>query len=180
MEFSYELSKKEDKIGSPEKPLSDLGAVGYRSYWANALLKILKAHQGGAISIIDISCTTSILPEDIVGTLTMLGLLKKVTPIGSNTIQHIIHAPPALLDELIAKYPENKLRLDPRLLHWAPFYVMDPKKDKWSIQTLRVTAGSSLTRSSASLQQMNTLAMQDANRSKASSDDGQDVGMAVE
>lgn len=43
---AYELSKKECKVGTPERPLSDLGLLSYRGYWTRVLLDILKKHKG--------------------------------------------------------------------------------------------------------------------------------------
>ncbi|OAD77530.1 hypothetical protein PHYBLDRAFT_131186 [Phycomyces blakesleeanus NRRL 1555(-)] len=42
IDFSYLLSRKEAKCGSPEKPLSDLGLLSYRKYWTYTLLQALQ------------------------------------------------------------------------------------------------------------------------------------------
>ncbi|KZV74621.1 hypothetical protein PENSPDRAFT_572780 [Peniophora sp. CONT] len=41
IEFSYLLSQKERRLGSPEKPLSALGALGYKNYWTLAIMRYL-------------------------------------------------------------------------------------------------------------------------------------------
>lgn len=41
IQFSYMLSKVENKIGSPEKPLSDLGLLSYRAFWTDTLVKLI-------------------------------------------------------------------------------------------------------------------------------------------
>jgi hypothetical protein len=49
--LSYELSKIEEKIGSPEKPISDLGLVSYTSYWSRELVHLLKNLSPGMTSL---------------------------------------------------------------------------------------------------------------------------------
>ncbi|GIX97944.1 histone acetyltransferase KAT5 [Caerostris darwini] len=81
IEFSYELSKFEGKTGSPEKPLSDLGLLSYRSYWTGAILEILvnvKPTEPGErpqITIQEISEQTSIKKQDVISTLQHLNLI---------------------------------------------------------------------------------------------------------
>lgn len=41
IEFSYELSMKEGRTGTPERPLSDLGFRTYISWWAQKILTLL-------------------------------------------------------------------------------------------------------------------------------------------
>ncbi|CAG8783171.1 28461_t:CDS:2, partial [Dentiscutata erythropus] len=94
----------EHKIGSPERPISDLGIRGYHSYWKRTILKILQKHttnlynvQEGTgtingdgmshndngrfmITINEISLMTSIRREDIIYTLHEMGFLKYRNP----------------------------------------------------------------------------------------------------
>ncbi|KAF8591103.1 hypothetical protein K439DRAFT_1328004 [Ramaria rubella] len=37
IDFSYLLSKKEERVGSPERPLSALGALAYKQYWTHVI-----------------------------------------------------------------------------------------------------------------------------------------------
>ncbi|KAJ3145762.1 hypothetical protein HDU86_000813 [Geranomyces michiganensis] len=91
IEFSYELSKRARKVGAPEKPLSDLGLVGYRAYWQSVLVDVFRSNVargtggGGArFTVRDLSLATCIHQDDIVDTLREMGLLQRWE--GSNTI----------------------------------------------------------------------------------------------
>lgn len=68
IEFSYLLTKKENSLGSPEKPLSELGRISYTSYWKYSILKVFEQFEKENIqcaSIQDISERTSMRQEDV-------------------------------------------------------------------------------------------------------------------
>lgn len=128
--FSYELSKKEEKVGSPEKPLSDLGQLSYRSYWCFAVLEALLEMPGDAISVIEITKYTSIKTEDVILALKFLDLIKFVNG------RYVLCADEGILREKLKRHPLKGIRVDPERLHWAPLKV-DIKRDKWSIKAKR-------------------------------------------
>ncbi|XP_053310057.1 histone acetyltransferase KAT7 isoform X8 [Spea bombifrons] len=117
IDFSYLLSKVEEKVGSPERPLSDLGLISYRSYWKEVLLRYLHTFQGKEISIKEISQETAVNPVDIVSTLQALQMLKYWKG------KHLVLKRQDLIDEWAAKEAKransNKI-MDPSCLKWTP------------------------------------------------------------
>lgn len=116
IDFSYLLSKTEQKIGSPETPLSDLGLISYRSYWKSILLEYLSNFEGNSISIKDISQETAITTHDIVSTLQALGLLKYWKG------KHIILKEHEVITDYKNKMKKrsNEKTIDKSCLHWQP------------------------------------------------------------
>ncbi|XP_042900814.1 histone acetyltransferase KAT5 isoform X4 [Parasteatoda tepidariorum] len=120
IEFSYELSKFEGKTGSPEKPLSDLGLLSYRSYWSETILEILvnvkptENCERPQITIQEISEQTSIKKEDVISTLQYLNLIHYYKG------QYIITLTKEVLDAYQRAYEKRPIRIDSQSLHWTP------------------------------------------------------------
>ncbi|XP_006812175.1 histone acetyltransferase KAT7-like [Saccoglossus kowalevskii] len=117
IDFSYLLTRVEEKTGSPEKPLSDLGLISYRSYWKDILLRYLSNYHDREISIKDISQETGVNPYDIVSTLQSLQMLKYWKG------KHLV----LKRQDLITQYLDKQARIkcdrkviDPASLKWTP------------------------------------------------------------
>lgn len=147
IQFSYMLSNVENKVGSPEKPLSDLGLLSYRAFWTDTLVKLLvernnpslykknnpqplddskeltppasgRSGSNGEITIEEISSLTCMTTTDILHTLSTLQILRYYKG------QHIIVITDQIMmlyDKLVKKVKEKKKHeLDPRKLSWTP------------------------------------------------------------
>jgi histone acetyltransferase HTATIP len=132
IEFSYELSKKENKLGSPEKPLSDLGLLSYRAYWAETIVDLLLNTPEGELSIDEIAQKTSITHADVMNTYvafvmppslysthlcyrcTTLQLFKHYKG------QHMICLNNAVLEKHQRAVAKRRRRIHPELLRWKP------------------------------------------------------------
>lgn len=145
IQFSYMLSHVENKVGSPEKPLSDLGLLSYRAFWTDVLVKLLVERcnpqlykknnpQKGddkdsdsppprtagppEITIEEISSITCMTTTDILHTLSTLQIIKY------HKGQHIIVITDhimAMYEKLVKKVKEKKKHeLEPERLQWTP------------------------------------------------------------
>lgn len=77
MGASYEMSKRQGRLGGPEKPLSDLGHLAYAHYWAQTLARtLLSAPAKKPLSVLELRDRTYITPDDIIATLQDMGVLE--------------------------------------------------------------------------------------------------------
>ncbi|RAL12156.1 putative cell division control protein (Cdc5) [Aspergillus homomorphus CBS 101889] len=116
--FSYELSKREGKLGSPEKPLSDLGLLGYRQYWRETLVEILMESGRDNISEHDLSLQTSMTEKDVHETLVVFNMLRY------HKGNWVIVLTDQVVEEHKKRLEKEKLKgarkIDPARLQWKP------------------------------------------------------------
>ncbi|EDV99225.1 histone acetyltransferase KAT7 [Drosophila grimshawi] len=122
IDFSYLLTRVEGKIGSPEKPLSDLGLISYRSYWKDVLLDYLCNRSGNTLCIKDVSQEMAIYSYDIVSTLQALGMMKYWKG------KHIVLKKQDVLDEYKERVQRRGTfpKIDDSCLRWQPFIPAQP------------------------------------------------------
>lgn len=126
IDFSYLLTRVEEKTGSPEKPLSDMGLVSYRNYWRLILCHYVlhnvlddpDALQG--FSIKKISDDTGMTPDDVISGLEGLRFLVRDPQTGTYAFRIDL----GICREVVHKW-ESKgyVSLNPDYLTWTP-YVM--------------------------------------------------------
>lgn len=117
IEFSYTLSKREGKQGSPEKPLSDLGLLSYRAYWQETVVDALLETKG-EVTVDELAQRMAMTPADVLHTLLSLNALKFYKG------QHVI----CLTDAVIAQKEKQKEKqrvkgkrcIFPEKLIWKP------------------------------------------------------------
>ncbi|VDO76854.1 unnamed protein product [Schistosoma margrebowiei] len=112
----YILSRLEQRIGTPERPLSDLGIIIYRRYWRFEILKYLSSLTAKSINIRTMSQELGIAVPDIVSTLLDMKML-----VCYRTQYYIINNKPdvdALLSTI--KPPATDRCIDSTCLYWTP------------------------------------------------------------
>lgn len=126
IDFSYLLSRVEGRPGTPEKPLSDLGLLSYRKYWRLMICRFFfNARENSpdsknftpSFSIMDITKTTGMTPDDVISALESLEFLVRNPETGKYAIRLNWEA----IDMVVNKYKANNyVQLEPSKLIWAP------------------------------------------------------------
>ena len=75
MGVSYELSKREGRIGGPEKPLSELGRKSYLRFWqARVAREVLRTRSKSSLEVQELAERCAMLVDDVVAALKEMGV----------------------------------------------------------------------------------------------------------
>jgi histone acetyltransferase SAS3 len=126
IDFSYLLTKVEQKTGSPEKPLSDMGLVSYRNYWRLVLCRYFidtlksEGHKESGLSVKKISDDTGMTADDVISALEGLRALVR----DPQTKLYAFRVDLEYCEQYVAKW-ESKgyVQLKPEALAWTPFVM---------------------------------------------------------
>ncbi|VBB79937.1 Putative histone acetyltransferase [Podospora comata] len=121
IDFSYLLTRVEQKTGSPEKPLSDMGLVSYRNYWRLIMCKyFVQQREEKGLSIKKISDDTGLTADDVVSALEGLRCLVKDPVTGLYAFRVDL----GFCREYVEKWEgKGYVQLNEKALTWTP-YVM--------------------------------------------------------
>ncbi|KAI1277420.1 acyl-CoA N-acyltransferase [Xylaria sp. FL0933] len=116
IQFSYELSKIEGKLGSPEKPLSDLGLLSYRQYWSENIIDLLLElnDRDEKSSIESISTSLAMTTQDVEHTLQALKM--QVYHKG----EHKLVLPESMIQQREKAKLKKKRYISPENIQWKP------------------------------------------------------------
>ncbi|KFA76395.1 hypothetical protein S40288_04800 [Stachybotrys chartarum IBT 40288] len=126
IDFSYLLTRVEQKTGSPEKPLSDMGLVSYRNYWRLILCQYFvrfmdsDEHRREGLSVKRISDDTGMTADDVISALEGLRALVR----DPQTKMYAFRVDLDYCRQYVNKWQsKGYVRLKPEALAWTP-YVM--------------------------------------------------------
>lgn len=116
IQFSYALSKIENKLGSPEKPLSDLGLLSYRQFWSENILDVLLNNCGkdDKVTIESISSVLSMTTQDVEHTLQALKMQVY------HKSDHKIVIPEKLIKQREKQMGKVRRTIDSERIQWKP------------------------------------------------------------
>ena len=121
--MSYELSIIEKKIGSPEKPLSDLGKYSYLAWWTQRIIEFIRECKKDKrqFTLKEMSEETGIKLEDIQDALERVNLIKK------SQNQVYLCTEDSVIDSIYNSMGRPSLKVNLDNLHWTPYmFPTDP------------------------------------------------------
>jgi histone acetyltransferase MYST1 len=113
--MAYEMARRIGRPGRPEHPLSDLGAVAFRSFWWETILEKLVQYSDENLSVSDIVGITGIAEADVIDVLKDHWLVRKVggeyelVPVNSRSMAGLVES---------LQLMERKSIFDPRMMIW--------------------------------------------------------------